>query len=171
MSWILHDLLIFWFPGTCMNDLVRLTYDFHYASDTDWIRIQLGLASNPDWKSRLDPDSMSTVHDNPWLPGQYRVGKKYWYRNHVGYEGDMYLVLGGYVQLYRTYCNSCTNFLTVVVIAIRIFYCPILRNLIDGWGLGSVRYRTVEEGNFEHLFNFEAHLKICQIFFHYFFLA
>jgi hypothetical protein len=30
---------------------------------------------------------------------------------------------------------------------------------------------TVEEGNFEHLFNFEANLKICQIFFHHFFLA
>jgi hypothetical protein len=30
---------------------------------------------------------------------------------------------------------------------------------------------TVEEGNFEHLFNFEANLKICQIFFHQFFLA
>ena len=28
---------------------------------------------------------------------------------------------------------------------------------------------TVEEGNFEHLFNFEANLKICQIFFIIFF--
>jgi hypothetical protein len=28
---------------------------------------------------------------------------------------------------------------------------------------------TVEEGNFEHLFNFEAHLKIYQIFFTTFF--
>jgi hypothetical protein len=27
---------------------------------------------------------------------------------------------------------------------------------------------TVEEGNFEHLFNFEAHLKIWQIFFQHF---
>jgi hypothetical protein len=34
-----------------------------------------------------------------------------------------------------------------------------------------VRSCTVEEGNFEHLFNFEANLKICQIFFHHFFLA
>jgi hypothetical protein len=26
---------------------------------------------------------------------------------------------------------------------------------------------TVEEGNFEHFFNFEGNLKICQIFFHH----
>ncbi len=31
--------------------------------------------------------------------------------------------------------------------------------------------RTVEEGNFEHLSNFEAILKICQIFLHHIFLA
>ncbi len=34
-----------------------------------------------------------------------------------------------------------------------------------------VSLNTVGEGNFEHLFNFEANLKICQIFFHQFFLA
>jgi hypothetical protein len=38
-----------------------------------------------------------------------------------------------------------------------------LRTPIIGTGAG-----TVEEGNFEHLFNFEANLKICQIFFHFF---
>ncbi len=35
----------------------------------------------------------------------------------------------------------------------------------------TVSVPTVEEGNFEHLINFEANLKICQIFFHQFFLA
>ncbi len=35
----------------------------------------------------------------------------------------------------------------------------------------SERIRTVEEGNFEHLSNFEAFLKIWQIFFYHIFLA
>jgi hypothetical protein len=109
VSWILHDLLIFWSPGTRMNDLVWLTNDFHHASDTDWIRIQVGLGL----QSRSEIQTGSGFNEYRYgsmitlisiTTGEYRVAKKYWYRNrnHVGYEGDMYLVLGGYVQLYRT---------------------------------------------------------------------
>ncbi len=36
---------------------------------------------------------------------------------------------------------------------------------------GKIYKYTVEEGNFEHLFNFEANLKICQILFQNIFLA
>jgi hypothetical protein len=46
---------------------------------------------------------------------------------------------------------------------------PALQRLIPEF---CNRYGTVEEGNFEHLFNFEleADFKKCQIFFHNFFL-